>query len=216
MIDKDILNFDPLSCSEKITGKSYKEDKDTEKLGVYFHLVHNSNKKQMLMQNLDTYWAMPYENYISVVKDLGFKKLDEWYHDKEIMTHWYHDAGLYLVTETHTWEDSNTPNLNTAHLYFSWISNEHHDNYGIRPSGSYFKVEGKYGFQGDIDVREGLRFNVETLLSNGTLVPYNEPATFVNVISHVERNLEHEEYMKLKREKMSRLPKEIKKVLNIL
>lgn len=221
MIDKDLFRIDPLYEAEKVTGRSYKEDKLTSDLGMLFHLQHTRNKKQMLIQNLDTHYSMLYSDYIKVVEDLSFKKLDEWFYNskdndfKEVMTHWYHDAGIYLVTETFTWDEGRT-SLNTAYLYMCWISDDPYYNYGITPSGKNFKVGERYGFQGNIDVREGLRFNVDTLLDKGDLKnPFPEKVDFLSIISYTEKHLNYENYMALMERKKELLPTPIKKLLNI-
>jgi len=63
----DAMSFDPLYEAEKLTGKSYKEDKGTESLGFLMALEHNEKKRDMLKAMNDTYMCIPYPKAIDII-----------------------------------------------------------------------------------------------------------------------------------------------------
>jgi len=73
-IDK-ALKYDSLSEAEKITGKSYKEDELTGKIGFMNHVLHSQKKNDLLNSVDDTTFSESEEEYLRKVTDFGFEIL---------------------------------------------------------------------------------------------------------------------------------------------
>lgn len=69
---EDLINFDPLHEAEKITGKSYKEDEDTDRLGLSLAISNNVRKEKILRNLGDTSFSMEMEDYMEVITNIGF------------------------------------------------------------------------------------------------------------------------------------------------
>lgn len=68
-----LLKYDPLLEAEKITGKSYKEDKATSFLGMRLASAKNIAKNQALKELGDTYWAMSWDEFKEKILGSVFK-----------------------------------------------------------------------------------------------------------------------------------------------
>lgn len=69
------LKFDGLSEAEKLTGKSYKEDKLTESLGFLNHIQHGTRMRNLMMAVDDTMFSESESEYYRKVVEFGFKTL---------------------------------------------------------------------------------------------------------------------------------------------
>jgi len=178
LLNDDLLKFDALNTAEKITGKSYKEDKETELLGLALHIGHAEEKKSRLMESCDTYFGQSIENYLSVVYELGFKaayteeippKKDE---DRlsDAYFIFYHPEGIILEFDSYWGMKS----VNGGRFFYNWRPNRpEFNNYKILSSGTYAiysKETDNYIWSGHHDCREALRYNIELLRKHGTFV----------------------------------------------
>jgi hypothetical protein len=66
------LHFDSLHEAEKITGCSYKEDKDTSMLGMDIQMVHSKNLRTMLKANKDLHHGISEKEVLDILYSLGF------------------------------------------------------------------------------------------------------------------------------------------------
>jgi len=125
---KSVLKFDALSEAEKITGKSYKEDKETESLGFMMHIESSKIKNDMLSYMDDTCFSETESEYLRKVTEFGFElikkisfKAKDWY-DEKVNEHFYimfHDEYSILLT----W-DTFRGDRNGGNFYYNWIPNK--------------------------------------------------------------------------------------------
>lgn len=212
-----VYRFDALDTAQKITGKKYQNDKETESLATLLHLSHSRNQEQMLKQMNDTTFSMGYKAYLDIVKDLGFVQVDEWvfsskYHSQEQFSHWLLD-GMYLIVESFNEYNSR----NRAELYFAWKSDKRTYDVGIECSQRYYKENGVTISLCSLDARVGLRHSIEVLKQHGTFVnPFPEPYDFISIPYGDYEAGEYRQYCKAKAKRLKMLHPEIKKLLNLV
>ena len=68
----ELMNTDPLSEAEKITGKSYKEDKGTGFLGMALQIEKSKALKIKLEEIGDTLFSESVDSYIKKLSKFGF------------------------------------------------------------------------------------------------------------------------------------------------
>jgi hypothetical protein len=73
----EILKTDALTEAQNITGKSYKEDDETMKLGFLMHIMKGDQKKRALKARGDTYYSQPFEEHCALVESYGFEMVYE-------------------------------------------------------------------------------------------------------------------------------------------
>jgi hypothetical protein len=204
MTDSDpiqvLLNTDPLLEAEKLTGKSYKDDDETMRLGFGLHMINSQMKQDALSKVNDTHWSITWLDFSQILADEGFERVlhidfqkrnkgdgtwpdvsDEYY---EI---WF-NAKEGLLVEGNTWtttKDWDMPHterayhrkINSANLYGNI---QHHDGIGwgtISMSSSPLTDENHEWLIPDtparsfkMDCREGFRHNLNILRSEGTFL----------------------------------------------
>lgn len=184
-----ILNFDPLLGAEKVTGKSYKEDPETQGLGFLLLQESAQRKKDELMIREDTYWSMPFHDAVQLVLDLGFEPVyaqvlpdNSKYGDGHpVHFYMYWRKGVLLKLESFGSKDSERGlTVNMAHMEYNWMQAD-----GSTPwcpvGGSSSWTRTTPGFDGELeddpwvmtgdkDVREGLKHYLDILHSSG-IVP---------------------------------------------
>jgi len=133
---REVLNFDGLHEAEKLTGKSYKDDKLTEALG-FLHHIENSKRKRELLESLgDSGFSNTEEDYLEIVKSIGFESalIEPFINDDGIEERlhimWNKEHSILLVFDTHTWGDDGSwaksgqevppPNVNGGNFYYHW------------------------------------------------------------------------------------------------
>jgi len=126
MIDKSLLDFDPLNRAEEITAKSYKDDETTSSLGFLFHVKHNQIKRQKLREANDSYFGQEAKFFIDLLVDLGFTQLlNERFKDNDsdhsdTFYIFYHPDNLLIKFDTYY---DNTVNGGTC--YLNWTPNDY-------------------------------------------------------------------------------------------
>lgn len=135
-IIKQIQNADVLSIAEKITGKSYKTDNDTEAIGFGLHIKKNKILSEILEKNNDTKFSETIENYLKKVLDFGFEIiLEEDFEadgrNEKFYILWHNEFSLLLSF------DSFWGNRNSARLYYNWSPNERIGRGSYTSSGHY-------------------------------------------------------------------------------
>src|SRR5690242_3485954 len=102
----ETLKQDPFLQAEKITGKSYKEDKQTEALSLFLHLQKVQDLDSLLSITNDTRFSNTIQNYLRICKDIGFDVVyqesfhsDKWNKD-DILYVLYHKDGILLKFDT--------------------------------------------------------------------------------------------------------------------
>lgn len=126
----DILNYDPFLEAEKLTGESYKEDKDTEGVGFLLHIAHAKRKKEELALRGDTYWGMPYIDAVDVVLSAGFTPVwanawtNEYGRKCQGVALWSEDGILVVMNGT-------SGTIGHIHMEFNWRPTEPGDFSGL-------------------------------------------------------------------------------------
>ncbi len=69
-LDK-ILETHGLTEAEKITGKSYKKDDETMKLGFMLHMLAGEQKKRALTERGDSHYNHPYQDHLDLIENYG-------------------------------------------------------------------------------------------------------------------------------------------------
>lgn len=108
-VDEDLekmLKTDPLREAEEVTGKSYKEDEKTEKLGFALHMLHADSKRAALMSRGDSHYGISLGEYLRIVTEIGFEPALElpFYsnsseQEEKLYIMWHND-GILLVFDT--------------------------------------------------------------------------------------------------------------------
>lgn len=164
----EILNFDALANAEKITGKSYKEDKLTEAKGFVDFLKNNRLKENLLSSMDDTCFCETEQSYIRKVTDFGFKSLlvepfiNEDGIEERLHIMWHYDYSILLVLDTYTYSDDGSwgkagkevppPSRNGGKLYYNWSPKYKKSRYSLTSSGGFV-------YNGDTGISFGAEFN---------------------------------------------------------
>jgi hypothetical protein len=67
------LTFDALAEAEKVTGKSYKEDKTTESSGLFFDIYNGERKARLMDLTNDTKFSETEDDYLKKAEEAGFE-----------------------------------------------------------------------------------------------------------------------------------------------
>lgn len=126
-IVSDILNLDPLLTAEKLTGKSYKEDKETTFLGMYINQMKNKVVAGIRQAEKDTYYRIGWDELKKLIVERGFaidyqKRFtdSDGRNPEEIIAH----RGFVLLHATSfMWTHSGEETLNGGHVYFQTVGN---------------------------------------------------------------------------------------------
>lgn len=70
---REMLDFDGLAQAEQITGQSYKDDKETEGLGMLLHIMGSQVKANHLQSIGDSYFNMPWDESKALFESAGFE-----------------------------------------------------------------------------------------------------------------------------------------------
>jgi hypothetical protein len=161
-----LMNTDPLHSAEQITGKSYKDDPETDSLGMAMFFAHNRLKEQALSSLGETHYNIDLDSYIRIVEDrLGgvlvrtqeFDNLDyngKPYEDApKSRTHYVYliDGGAVLEFDS-WWTTYPEPRwkINSANLYYNWRPNEAYLDQQ-RQARALYKQERKAREEGRLD-----------------------------------------------------------------
>ena len=69
----NLLKVDPFQLAEDMTGKSYKDSKETEQLGFLLTLHYNQEKNKILNDLGDSYYSNTLEDYQRIIGSIGFE-----------------------------------------------------------------------------------------------------------------------------------------------
>jgi len=176
-MNEKLLNFDALAEAEKATGKSYKDDEETSSLGFDLHLAASTAKRRMLAEACDTYHGQPLEEYLEVVRSLGFieavrQPFVNYQDETKTETYfifWHPTDGILLSFDTY-----HCNHVNGGHFYYNWIPDKtHKDWFTCVSSGWGNDINGRYVWSGDHDCREALKYHICQMRDHGKfLVPW--------------------------------------------
>lgn len=180
---QDELEIDPLLLAEKITGKSYKDDKDTSALGMLLHMAKNEIVREEMSLRDDTHWSSHFADTVRIYTELGFETVyrEEFqgnYSPETFLVLWRGD-GLLAVTESYGRYNPDEPaTTNSNTLYANWLPNQDVDSWEFTSTGhynhrtpTYNNVEGDpWIWVGNWDMRTGMRNIIDRLEKNGTFI----------------------------------------------
>lgn len=210
---QELLDFDPLAHAEELTGKSYKDDEDTMKVGFGAHLIYGDIKRQRLAEERDTHWGVHFDTFQQIMTELGFHQVlsvpfevraedDSWPTTNELFEVWFNrECGGLITADTYTHaDDHKVPRdertyhhtINSAHLQFNIQFNEDANHWNLGGSSSpinYVEGELRHSRAVYLDIREGFRHNWNKIQTMGTmltpwLAPYSSYAPGGVVLTH--------------------------------
>lgn len=210
IINDDILRFDSLDAAEKITGKSYKDDKETAALGLLLAMAHNESKKRLLSESCDTYMGQPIDKYLAVVRDIGFKDGVEQSFpgssDRCVEKYFlmWHPDGILLSFDTY-----NGDLVNGGSVYYNWAPDVD-DWFKYTSSGRGDTIGGRFVWFGYHDAREALKYNLQVLRDHGRFLnPWVTCGSlFLGSYQDHKENSDTSKYESLNLAYLQRLPSE--------
>lgn len=206
------LNFDALDVAEKITGKSYKDDKLTSYLGFNLMLENSKLRGKLLENKNDVYFGCGLEYYLEVLKLNSFKevlnikfKRDDDSEEENFYIFW-HEDGLLLKMDTY-----GGTSVNSCTCYYNWESFHEKYNYDILSSCSPYphpESDKKHAIAGSHDGREGLITNMNLLRGEGSFLPKWKKQPFIWLLHYMDekRSSEHGYYKQINKERIEMLP----------
>lgn len=224
---RQALRVDGLALAEDVTGKSYKEDKDTEALGVFFHLTNGAEKRRLLENTGDTTILNTVDRYHRIIEGLGFYQVldipflgrvygEEEARPEHFYVFWEPSRGILLKFDTH-----NTVNVNGGKFYYNWRPTDpaNKDNWRCTSSGRWCN----YGtpeavWSGDHDCREAVKFHIAELEANGSFVTPWTDAPHLWLIHYNETPERYDrnfDYGAITKARIAMLPADVQAALNI-
>lgn len=226
-ITSDILNMDPLLAAEKLTGKSYKEDRETSLLGLFINQMKNKVVEGIRREDKDTYYRIKWDEFKKLIVERGFtidfqKRFtdDDGRKPEEIIAH----RGFVLLHATSfLWSHSGEETLNGGHIYFQTVGNLsnilslNHISGGcvghldIPGDYDYQKISDKslardrFVFGGSFDVRDGLFSFLTGLDAISTLVPIDKEQ-FTWCVNYAEDKVKGYNAREITRSKIQTVP----------
>lgn len=159
---KKLLNTDPLSEAEKITGFSYKEDKATESLGFQIQIQKSKDTNKLLQELDDTCFSETAKEYLRKVKSFGFEIVlqipftGSEGQPENLYILFHKRLSILLVFDTFTYIDDGSwaksgkkvppPSRNGGKFYYNWFVKTAGKKKGLTSSGSFFKDNDKDRF----------------------------------------------------------------------
>lgn len=173
-----LLNLDPLSVAEELTGHSYKADEATGLLGLLIAMEHGEAKNQHLIAQDDTTLSNELDRYVRIITELGFELVLDvpfdapgWGDDDPTRhEHFFVYArrdGLLLAFDTY-----DSVRVNGGKVFYCWEPKPGINRWECTSSGGVYETaDGTRYWAGDHDCREALRHKLQKLQDNGTFLP---------------------------------------------
>lgn len=198
------LSFDPLAEAEKFTGKSYKEDAETMRLGFALAMEHNQRKESLLTSAHDSHMNMNFADSLALFADLGFSEVyRETFAGRdtaEVYVILWHADGILADCESY-----GATRRNSAKVYYNY---RFHD--GTRPR---WDLTSSGGMTGDVwvgyhDAREGIRHNLNALRAEGAFLPTWVERPFLWLLNYGEKSTD--DYKDINAHKIALLPEHVR------
>lgn len=230
-ITSNILNLDPLLAAEKITGKSYKEDRETSVLGMFINQMKSKVVEGIRRGDNDTYHRIGWDEFKKLIVSRGFtidfqQRFDFDYEEdrprpEEIIAH----RGFVLLHATSfMWSHKDEETLNGGHIYFQTVGNLSNIMGGqFRVSGGcvgHLDIPGDYDYikisdksldkdrfihGGSFDVRDGLFSCLDGIEAISTPVPI-EKDQFIWCVNYHEDKVQGYNREQITRSKIQTVP----------
>lgn len=224
---KKSLRFDSLSEAEKITGKSYKEDESTVRLGMALMLENNKIKNALLEESGDTKFTNSVEDYLSIAKSIGFEVvLIEPFTSKDgieenLYILWNKELGILLKFDSFTFGDDGSwakagkevppPGVNGGNFYYNIKLKPYKERESRCTSGGGFYNDGNDYTDiwiGSHDCREGLKHHINLLKENGEFLPNWVERPFLWLLNYCDTKGEYD-YNAINQERITKLPQHV-------
>lgn len=205
---KEHLEFDALHVAGQMTGKSYKDDSETESLGIGLLIAANRNREQVLRKSGDTYMGMAFAEFLRVAEAEGFAILSQEriegadYPDTFAIL-WKASEGLLMRAESY-WGGEST---SSASVYFNLET----DGFPARGSGGL--CDG--AFIGDFDCREGLRYTLAEMRNQGRFLPRWRRRPFLWLLNYAESRTNQQDYRAINEQRIALLPEDVRRAITV-
>jgi len=205
----DLLKTDALADAERITGKSYKDDEETMRLGFGLHLVLGAAKEAAAKAARDSYFSMNLAETLALYADMGFTEVlcDEFggisYGTESAPAETYRILwrdGILATVESHQ-----GTHRNATKVYYNVAVHDRSDLWSRISSGSM--TDGGV-WVGDHDAREGIRTNLARLGEIGTFLSTWVKRPFLWLVTYAESKGDYD-YAAINAERISRLPADV-------
>jgi len=211
---KEQMCLDPLAIAEKITKKSYKEDKATGWMGLALQIEKNKQLQQTLSFNRDVYSNMPLNEYIATIKRWGFEEVlyldipsTEYDSGNKYRIFWC--DGLLLSFDSYSGDKI----VNSGHLLFQLHINENVD-WSVFPKCSHSPISETY-VAGSIDCREGLANKLAGAAACGTFLQKWKLKEFMWLLHYQDTKVKGYDYNKINAERVAMLPQHVRDAITI-
>lgn len=214
------LSFDALHTAEQLTGRSYKDSKATEALGLALHIEHVQRKADLLRAAGDTVFSNTVADYLriaaeegfAVVLDLPFKGRvygEEEAADEHLYVLWHAD-GVLLKFDTHGGDS-----VNGGQFYYNWRprNNAPEEGNDCLSSGGWERMADDWIWSGNHDCREALRYHLRQLRERGGFVKPWVRRPFLWLLHYMDEKTEGFDYKAVNRERLLMLPAEVRAVI---
>lgn len=205
---KEHLEFDAFHVAGQMTGKSYKDDSETESLGMGLLIAANRNREQALQKSGDTYMGMAFAEFLRVAESEGFAILSHEpiegadYPDTFAIL-WKASEGLLMRAESY-WGGKST---NSAEVYFNLQT----DRFPHRASGEF--CDG--AFIGHFDCRQGLRYALAEMRAQGQFLPQWRRRPFLWLLSYMDSKREGYDYRAISEQRIASLPEDVRRAITV-
>ena len=217
----DMLKFDGLAEAEKLTGKSYKDDKDTMGLGMALHMLHGQQVKDELALRDDTYYSIPFSDALAIYYDLGFVDAYSTTYELrgEVNSHivLVHSDGIIMNITSYG------STLNSATMYYNWeheapVDGERHPMQYVESghyiSSPYDAPERRWVWSGSHDARVGIRHSLDRLRSNGKFLPIWEEKPFIWFLNPADERKDSDTYKAVNERVIAAMTPAVQEMIN--
>ena len=205
---KSLLSFDPIATAEKFAPSSGYPSADA--LSVSLAHVSGEHKKAVLKQCQDAYLYCPMEEFLSVVKSIGFKivlKLPVPNSDNHLYVLWRKD-GIMIRADSYDAFDGHV--VNSAYMCFNFVGKER----PLECSGAMVKHKGKTVFIGHTDVRDAVKFRIAEMEKDGKFLSKWIEQPFMWLLHYQDTKVQFYDSGKINRERIKLLPRNVRRAID--
>jgi len=195
------MRFDPRRAAEELTGKSYKDDEETEWMGTTLHLAHVQNTRKLMQAAGDSHYNMPAVEFQHIVQTHGFELVGEELVESDSCWLYWHaywrTPGQLLLCEYSHWKGESerySMSVNNAKCHYNWRPKpevvKKADMWDLTSSGGFHmrdEYDGEPIWIGDHDAREGIITSLNNLAANGEFIePWVETGHLWAIVGNLE------------------------------
>lgn len=170
----NLLTMDPLAEAEKVTGESYKDNEETQALGMLLHMEKAAAVREEMGLRDDTFYSSEFGHALRVLMDLGFQII----HQHDFFPRSRSNKGSRIEQFVVMWRDGVLitatsymgTTVNSLNAYYNWEPHEGVNPFTFTASGHLHGDSydaGRKVWIGHQDFRQGLRHYLARLEDNG-------------------------------------------------